>query len=112
MQKIKIGGMRHLENVDSKASTNTASTLSTLGFTVAKGAGADGRGQKADFALVFVETNDVRVGPGTPTTSKGPIIAAGDSYVLESVEEIETVKVLSAVSGVHATLHAIIGYSS
>ena len=112
MQKIKIAGMRHMEDVDSNASTDTASTLATLGFTVEKAAGADGRIDKADFALVFVETNDVRVGPGTPTTSKGPIIATGDSFVLESVEEIEKVKVLSAVSGVHATLHAIIGYSS
>ena len=104
--------MRHMENVDSKASTDTASTLSTLGFTVAKSAGADGRGQKADFALVYVETNDIRVGAGTPTTSKGPIIEAGDSVVLESLEEIETIKFISAVVGVHATLHAQIGYSS
>lgn len=112
MQKIKIAGMRHMEDVDSKASTDTPSTLSGLGFTVAKAAGEDGRGQKADFALVFVETNDVRVGAGTPTTSKGPIIAAGDSFVLESLEEVETIKVVSAVSGVHATLSAQIGYFS
>lgn len=112
MQKIKIAGMRYLEDVDSNASSNVARNLATMGFTVAKSAGAEGRTDKADFALVYVETNDVRIGSGTPTTSKGLIVVAGDSFVLESVEEIEKVKVLSAVSGVHATLHAIIGYSS
>ncbi len=112
MQKIKIGGMRHLEDVDSNASSNVARNLDTIGFTVAKSAGAEGRTDKADWALVYVETNDVRVGPGTPTDSLGAVIEAGDSFVLESVEEIAAIKVRSAVNGVHATLHAIIGYSS
>ena len=112
MQKIKLEGMKHQEDVVSFASSDVARTLDTIGFTVEKAADTTGRVQKADFALVYVETNDVRIGSGTPTDSLGLKIAAGDSFVLESAEEIEITKVISAVAGVHATLHAQIGYHS
>ncbi len=112
MQKIKISGMRVLEDVDSNASSDVARTLGVIGFTVTKSQSAEGRTDKADFALVYVETNDVRIGSGTPTDSLGPIVEAGDHFTLDSLEEIESVKVISAVAGVHATLHAQVGYSS
>ncbi len=112
MQKIKLEGMKSLENVTSFASSNVARNLSTIGFTVAKSEGEEGRTQKADFALVYVETNDVRIGSGSPTDSLGPKVIAGDSFVLESEEEIANTKIISAVAGVHATLHAQIGYHS
>lgn len=111
MQKVKFGGMEHLEDVNGISSTNTASTLETLGFTVAMSEGATGRTQKADIALIYFETNAVRVGAGTPSTSKGPIFEAGEFLILESAREIEDTKFVSAVVDVHATIHAQIGYT-
>ena len=112
MQKVKFGGMEQLDDVDSNASTDTASTLSTLGFTITKAATADGdREQDADVVLLYIEGYAVRYGAGTPTTSKGPILEVGEYLYLESMREIELVKFVSAVAGDHATINAQIGYS-
>ena len=112
MQKVKNAGMEHLDGIDSNDTTNTASTLATLGFTVTKSATASGQqDQSADFALIYFETNAVRVGAGTPTTAKGLIFESGEFLVLESEREIADTKFVSAVLGAHATLNAQIGYT-
>ena len=112
MQRFKSSGMMmFLDDIDSNSSSNTASTLETLGFTVVKAATADGQqDQEADVILLYIEGNKVRFGAGTPTTSLGPPLE--DEYILlETKREIETVKFISAVAGFHATIHAQIGYS-
>jgi len=111
MQKVKFTGMRHLEDVDVKNSSNTASTLSTLGFAVSKAAGADGSTKKADLALIQFKVNAVAFGKGTLTTANGMSMDAGEFIILESEQEIIDTKFISAVAGVHGTIHAQIGYS-
>ena len=112
MQKVRFGGMEQLDAIDSNASTNTASTLSTLGFTITRASTAAGqREQDSDEILLYIEGNSVRYGAGTPTTSKGLVLQVGEYLLLESMREIETVKFISAVAGLHATINAQIGYS-
>ncbi|NHZ84985.1 MAG: hypothetical protein GWP19_03790 [Planctomycetia bacterium] len=112
MQKVKLTGMQHLEPVDVKTSTDVASTLSTLGFTVKKAEGAEGQFRKADLALIQFRVNTVAVGSGTLTTAKGIQFAAGEILLLETEREITDIKFISAVAGVHGTIHAQIGYSN
>ena len=113
MQRFKSGGtMVQTDNIDENDSTNTASTLETLGFTVTKSASATGQqDQDADVIWLYIEGNAVRYGAGTPTTSKGLVLQNGDYLLLESIREIETIKFISAVAGLHATINAQIGYS-
>ncbi len=112
MQKVKLTGMKHLEGVDVKTSTNTASTLSTLGFTVSKAEGAAGQIRKADLALIQFKVNTVAIGAGTLTTANGLSFDAGEFLILETEREIIDTKFISAVAGVHGTIHAQIGYSN
>lgn len=112
MQKVKLTGMRHLEDVDFKNSTNAAQTLSDMGFTVKMAEGAAGQVKKADLALIQFRVNTVTVGSGTLTTAKGMQFAAGEFVILETEREITDTKFISAVAGVHGTVHAQIGYSN
>jgi len=112
MQKVKNAGMEHLDGIDSNDTTDIASTLSTLGFTIVKSSTATGQqDQQADFTLIYFETNAVRVGAATPTAAKGLIFEAGEFLVLESAREITDTMFISAVAGAHATLNAQIGYT-
>ena len=112
MQIVNVSGMHHLDDIDSNASTNTASTLATLTFTVKKTATASGQEDLyADMALIQVETAAVRVGAGTPTQAGlGIKLEPGQFVLLETEREIEQTKFISAVAGNHATLQAQIGY--
>ena len=110
MQVVNIRGMRYLDNVDSNASTNTASTLATLGFTIVRSAGAAGIIMHVDMVLIQIETASVRVGVGSPTTSLGLLLDPGQFVLLETRAEVEETKFISAVAGVHATLQAQLGY--
>lgn len=112
MQRIINSGMQQLLGVEKANTTNTASTLSTLGFTVAKDIGAELKTQKADQALIYVETNDIRIGAGTLLAATGLLVEAGDYIKLSSAKEIEQTKFISAVAGVHATLHVQAGFDS
>ena len=104
--------MRHLEGVDVQSSTDVASTLETLGFTVAKAEGAAGQTRKADLALIQFKVNTVAIGAGTLTTANGLSFDAGEFLILETEREITDTKFISAVAGVHGTIHAQIGYSN
>ncbi len=112
MQKVKFAGMRHLEGVEVKPSTDAAQTLLAMGFTVAKAEGAAGQTRKADLALIQMRVNTVAIGAGTLTTAKGLQFAAGEMLILETEREIIDTKFISAVAGVHGTIHAQIGYSN
>ncbi len=110
MQKTIQTGMQVLEGVEKANTTNTASTLGTLGFTVSKAADAAGLTRKADQVLLYVETNAIRIGAGTLLAATGLLVEAGDYIKLQSKEEILKTQFISAVAGVHATLHAQVGY--
>ena len=111
MQVVNVSGMKYLDNVDSNATTNTASTLSTLGFTIVRGAGAAGRIKHVDMVLIYVETAAIRLGKGTPTQAGlGLPIQPGQFVLLETRKEVEQTEFISAAAGVHATLQAQLGY--
>lgn len=112
MQKVKLTGMAHLEGIDVKNSTNVAQTLSAMGFTVKKAEGAEGQFRKADLALIQFKVNTVAIGAGTLTTANGLSFDAGEFLILETEREITDTKFISAVAGVHGTIHAQIGYSN
>ena len=112
MQKVKLTGMKNLEGVEVKTSTDVATTLSGLGFTVAKGADSAGIIKKADLALIQFRVNTVAIGAGTLTTAKGLQFTAGEMVILETEREITDTKFISAVAGAHGTIHAQIGYSN
>jgi len=113
MQRIINSGMQQLLGVEKAATTNTASTLATLGFTVSRAAGAEGgKTFPAEQALIYVETNDIRIGAGTLLAATGLLVEAGDYIKLSSAKEIEQTKFISAVAGVHATLHVQAGFDS
>jgi len=113
MQRIIQSGMQQLQGIEKAATTNTASTLATLGFTVSRAAGAEGGNVKPiDQALIYVETNNIRMGAGTLLAATGLLVEAGDYIKLSSAKEIEQTKFISAVAGVHATLHVQSGFDS
>ena len=111
MELIKYGGMQEMEDIDSNPSTDTASTLSELGFTVAKSATVDNTVDKADFALIYIELNSVRFGKGAPSITLGIVVNHGQIINLDSAKEIEETKFISAIAGAPATINAQIGYS-
>ena len=91
-QRNQIISAQQGGNVESNASTDTASTLETLGFTVSRtvnGGGTHAQSEYAEWADVYVETNAVRFGTGSPTTSLG-ILANPDEVIhLESEHEVK-----------------------
>lgn len=111
MQKIAIQDLQNLLDVQSHDTTDVASTLETLGFTVSRTIpGSPDVKDYAEFAEITVEGNPIRHGKGTPTTSLGHLAYPGDVIELNSQEEIETVKFKSAATGVHGTLQGSIGF--
>lgn len=113
MQRIIESGMQQLLDVEKANTSNTARTLSTIGFTISRAAGAEGGNVKpVDKALIYVETNDIRMGVGSPVAATGLLVEAGDYIKLQSAKEIADTKFISAVAGVHATLHVQVGFDS
>ena len=113
MQKIIISGMRQLLDAETANSEDTAKTLSTLGFTVSRAAGAEGGNDRPiDQAIIYVGTNDIRMGKGAITTSLGVLVEAGDVIHLQSAKEIIDTKFISAVAGSHADLHVQAGFDN
>ena len=109
MQKLIISGLINPANIDSNDSSNTAETLSTMGFTVVTSAGALAA-REYERCIIFVETNSVRVGVGSPTTSLGHVWLAGETWMLNSADEIKDIKFISNTSGNHAKLHITFGF--
>jgi len=114
MQRTIHSGMQQLQGIEKAATTDTASTLATLGFTTTRGVGAiaDAKLKPCDKAIIYVETNDIRMGAGTLLAATGLFVEAGDYIKLESAKEIEHTKFISAVAGSHATLHVQLGFDS
>ena len=100
MQKIAGAGIP--ETTKTVSSTDTASTLSTLGVTVTKE--APGNTRNAQYALISVETNAIRLGFGDASTSLGMIIYPGEVIKLEDVYEVNNAYIISETAGSHATL--------
>ncbi len=113
MQRVINSGMQQLLGVEKAATSDTARNLSTIGFTVTRSGGAaTTKAKPTDKALIYVETNDIRIGAGTLLAATGLLITAGNYVRLESAKEIEHTKFISAVAGVHATLHVQSGFDS
>jgi len=87
--------------------TDTASTLATLGITIT---GDGDYSRPATWALITVENYSVRMGTA-PTTSVGHLLAPGDTVELQSLTEVSLTKFISAIAGKYASLQVTLFFT-
>ncbi len=110
MQRICEGG-KQSEAVVKVTLSNSAQSLSDLSVTIAKAAGVAGATQKAWYAVIYVDTNDLRMSiGGTPTHALGLLWRVGDTWKLDSEDEIINAEFVNAVAGANSDMHVLIQY--
>jgi hypothetical protein len=93
------------EDTVSVPTTDTAQTLEDMGVVVSSDpANQVPNARKVNYAIITVESAPVRVGAGSPSTSLGHRYDVSTEIILESAEEIQNMKFISAVAGSPATL--------
>jgi len=86
---------------------NAAVSLSTMGATIQKTAGAgETHGTQALYAIVSIENNDARYGFNSTniSTTRGHVLKAGETIVLEGFDEISKFVMCPAVAGLYPTI--------
>jgi len=86
---------------------NAAVSLSTMGATIQKTAGAgETHGTQALYAVVSIETNNARFGFNSAlvTQARGHLIKFGKTIVLEGFDEISKFVMCPAVAGLYPTI--------
>ena len=82
--------------------SDTAQSLSDLGANLTVESLA--MTKIAIYAEVFIETNPVRMGFNSVSTSLGKLLYPGDHIKLEGANEVSEARFISAIAGIHGTL--------